>query len=231
MQTTQATVLALKAFVLSLERESERPLEGTVRVTLNGGATREVVLKPEAAGVVHTLYFDDVPIGRKTVTLEATGETRGLLYQVTTVYYAPWKEAPAGGLIDIRVTYDRTELEVNETVTERVWVTLREGRAQWVIGDLGVPPGFAALTEGLDELVARIAGAPTQVKRYEWTGRQVILYLENLSGTVELEFRLRAHFPLRAWSPASTVYDYYNPTLRATQPPVQVVVEPPTPSG
>ena len=225
-ETTQATVLALKAFVLSLEQGSERPVEGTVRVTLNGGATREVVLTPEAAGVVHTVYFDDVPTGRNTVTLEVSGkETRGLLYQVTTVYYVPWKEAPAQGPIDIRVTYDRTELAVNETVTARVEVTLWEGRAQWVIVDLGVPPGFSVLTEDLDALVARTADAPTRVKRYEWTGRQVILYLENLSGTVELEYRLRARFPMRAWSPASTVYDYYNPTLRATQMPMQMVVE------
>ncbi len=229
-QTTQATILALKAFILSLGQGSEQPAEGTVRVTLNGGATQEVVLTPETAGVVHTVYFDDVPLGRNTVTLEATGGMRGLLYQVTAVYYVPWKEEPAGGPIEIRVTYDRTELEVNETVTQRVRVTLREGRAQWVIVDLGVPPGFAVLTEDLDELVQRTADGPTQVKRYEWTGRQVILYLENLSGTVELEYRLRARFPMRAWSPAATVYDYYNPTLRAVQPPVQVVVKAP-PSG
>ncbi len=224
-ETTQATVLALKAFVLSLERGGERPVEGTVRVTLNGGATQEVALTPEAAGVVHTLYFDDVPVGRNTVTLEASGETGGLLYQVTAVYYVPWEEERAQGPIDIRVSYDRTELEVNETVTQRVEVTLREGRAQWVIVDLGVPPGFAVLTEDLDALIRRTADAPTRVKRYEWTGRQVILYLENLSGRVELEYRLRARFPMRAWSPAAIVYDYYNPTLRAVQPPVQVVVE------
>ena len=30
-------------------------------------------------------------------------------------------------------------------------------------------------------------------QRYEWTGRQIILYLENLSGTVELEYRLRKY--------------------------------------
>ncbi|MFN3761741.1 MAG: MG2 domain-containing protein [Anaerolineae bacterium] len=224
-ETTQATVLALKAFVLSLERGSERPAEGTVRVTLNGGAAQEVALTPETAGVVHTVYFDDVPVGPNTVTLEASGETRGLLYQVTAVYYVPWTEREAEGPIDIRVSYDRTELEVNETVTQRVEVTLREGRAQWVIVDLGVPPGFTVLTEDLDALIRRTAGAPTRVKRYEWTGRQVILYLENLSGTVELEYRLRARFPMRAWSPAATVYDYYNPTLRAVQPPVPVVVE------
>lgn len=229
-QTTQATVLALKAFVLSLEQGGDQPVEGTVRATLNGGATQEVTLKPEAAGVVHTLYFDDIPVGPNTVTLEAAGEMRGLLYQVTAVYYVPWKEEPAGGPIEIQVTYDRTELEVNETVTQRVRVTLREGRARWVVLDLGVPPGFAVLTEDLDALVQRTADEPTQIKRYEWTGRQVILYLENLSGTLELEYRLRARFPMRAWSPAATVYDYYNPTLRAVQPPVPVVVEAP-PSG
>ncbi|MDW8069413.1 MAG: MG2 domain-containing protein [Anaerolineae bacterium] len=224
-QTTQATVLALKAFVRSLEQGGAQPVEGTVRVTLNGGATQEVTLRPEAAGVVHTLYFDDVPVGRNTVSLETSGGMRGLLYQVTAVYYVPWKEETTAGPIEIRVSYDRTELEVNETVIQRVQVTLREGRAQWAIVDLGVPPGFAVRTEDLDELIRRTADAPTRVKRYEWTGRQVILYLENLSGTVEFSYRLRARFPVRAWSPAATVYDYYNPTLRAVQPPVQVVVE------
>ncbi len=225
--TTQATVLALKAFIRSLEGGSDRPADATVRVTLNGGAAQDVVLRPDEAGVVHTVYFDDVPVGENRVTLQVSGNAPGLLYQVTTVYYVPWEKvlAPAEP-IDIRVTYDRTELAVHETVKARVEITLNEPVvAHWVIVDLGVPPGFEVVREDLDKLVSQTAGAPTRIKRYELTGRQIILYLENLSGSVAFDYRLRARFPLRAQTPAATVYDYYNPTLRGTQPPLLVVVD------
>ncbi len=224
--TTQATVLALKAFILSLERGSDQTVNATVRVTLNGGAFQDVVLRPEEAGVVHTVYFDDVPVGENRVTLQVSGDAQGLLYQVTTVYYVPWEQAPAtSGPIDIRVTYDRTELAVHETVRAHVEIRLNDiVPAQWVIVDLGVPPGFEVVREDLDQLVTQTTGAPTQIKRYELTGRQIILYLENLSGSVEFDYRLRARFPLRAQIPAATVYDYYNPSLRGMQPPLLVVV-------
>ena len=148
------------------------------------------------------------------------------MYQVATSYYLPWDQVPMvemmGDLIDIDVAYDRTELTVNDTATVDVGVKLnREGVVKMALIDLGVPPGFTVLTEDLSRLVEQ-----GTIARYELTGRQIIIYLEDFSSDQPLNFsyRLRARFPMRAQTPPSSVYDYYNPTAQTTEAPLQVRV-------
>jgi hypothetical protein len=64
------------------------------------------------------------------------------------------------------------------------------------------------------------------IARYELTGRQVIVYLEDLSSEAPLTFsyRLRARFPMRALTPPSSAYDYYNPESPAIREPLLLTV-------
>jgi uncharacterized protein YfaS (alpha-2-macroglobulin family) len=124
---------------------------------------------------------------------------------------------------------------VNDSVEVAVRVTLNEpgGVAEWVLVDLGVPPGFQVLAEDLSTLVARDTDRPAdyqgaRFKRYELTGRQVLVYIEGLSEGAPLSFsyRMRARYPIVAQTPASRVYDYYNPDVSDTQAPQTVAVAP-----
>jgi uncharacterized protein YfaS (alpha-2-macroglobulin family) len=56
--------------------------------------------------------------------------------------------------------------------------------------------------------------------------RQIIVYLDKLASRKPLEFsyRLRAKFPIKAATPASTVYRYYNPEIKATAKPAELEV-------
>ena len=167
------------------------------------------------------------------------------MYQVTGSYYLPWERLSlypeligGGDLVAIDVAYDRTELAVNDTVAVEVTVTLSEGAeaagpavAEQAIIDLGLPPGFEVETEDLAQLVARFQDLPddyphAQIKRFELTGRQIILYVKDLSSAEPLTFsyRLRAKFPLVAQTPASMAYDYYNPTATADAAPQVLTV-------
>jgi CD109 antigen len=84
-----------------------------------------------------------------------------------------------------------------------------------------VPPGFDVVREDLGQLVERGV-----ISRYELTGRQVIVYVEDLSSEASLRFSLRlmARFPLRAQTPPSSAYDYYNPETAAVREPLMVTV-------
>ncbi|MFQ6015911.1 MAG: hypothetical protein ACE5NP_10780 [Anaerolineae bacterium] len=90
-----------------------------------------------------------------------------------------------------------------------------------VLVDLGLPPGFAVLSEDLSALVET-----GQIARYELTGRQIIIYLEDFSSEEPLTFsyRLRAKYPLKAKAPLSTAYDYYNPATSDLAAPQEFVV-------
>jgi len=238
-ETTSATVMALKAFIESV-RSGAEDTQAEVTVTLDGGQSRTVRVTPETFDVVQFVVYDDVPVGRDTV-VEMTTEGEGnLMYQVTTSYFLPWESlgkypdlVPDQDLVTIDVRYDRTALSIDDTVGVDVTVTMNEpaGGAEQSIIDLGLPPGFTVETEDLDQLVARFTDVPedypyARVKRYELTGRQIILYVRNLSGAQPLSFsyRLRAKFPLVAQTPSSVAYDYYNPSTAAEVAPVMLTV-------
>jgi hypothetical protein len=157
------------------------------------------------------------------IELEGGGN---LMYQVMTRYYLPWDQVPMaemmGELMTIDLAYDRTNLVVNDEVTVKVDVRLnQEGVVKMALIDLGVPPGFTVLTEDLSRLVEQGA-----IARYELTGRQIIVYLEDFSSESPLAFsyRLRARFPMRAQTPPSSAYDYYNPGDLTIQQPLEVTV-------
>ncbi len=225
--TTQATILSLKALLLAMETAGQAEGQATVRVSLNNELTQEITIDETNADVVHLVTFDRgfSSSGENRVQIELEGGGN-LMYQVTTRYYLPWDQVPMvemmGDLITIDVGYDRTQLAVNDEVTVDVGVRLnKEGVVKMALIDLGVPPGFTVLTEDLSRLVEQGV-----VSRYELAGRQIIIYLEDFSSESPLRFsyRLRARFPMRAQTPPSSAYDYYNPTGAAVRAPLELTV-------
>jgi hypothetical protein len=198
-----------------------------------------VQISPDNFDVVQTLVFEDLGI-ENMVEIQVEGEGN-LIYQIAGGYYLPWDKlelypdlAESGELVSIDLAYDRTELAVNDTVNLQVKVSLdQEGQAQQALIDLGVPPGFSVLAEDLEALVDRFnetapdQGFPT-IERFELTGRQILVYVRNLSFGKPLAFsyRLQARFPLAAQTPPSSAYDYYNPEVSGEAAPLMLVVTP-----
>lgn len=238
-ETTQATILALQAFIASAKLGSD-DVNATVTITLNNGQTRTLTVTPQNYDVVQMVTFDDVPLGENVVAITVQGKGK-LMYQVAGGYYLPWEKLAdypelleGQDLVSIGVQYDRTELQVDDTVRVDVTVSLNEpdGRADWALIDLGIPPGFSVNTQDLSALVQQFDSVGAEytgatIERYELTGRQIILYIGNLSGEKPLSFsyRLTAKFPLRAQTPASSAYDYYNPGVSGEESPVVLTVE------
>ena len=233
--TTQATILSLKALLLSAEQAGQAAGPARLRVSLNKEQTQEIVIDETNADVVHLVTFDRgfSPSGANRVQIEMEGGDpsgdsghSNLMYQVATRFYLPWDQVPptpeTEELITIDVDYDRTRLAVNDEVTVDVGVRLnKEGVVKMALVDLGVPPGFAVLTEDLSRLVEQRI-----IARYELTGRQIIIYLEDFSSESPLAFsyRLRSRFPMRAQTPPSSAYDYYNPGDLTVRAPLEVMV-------
>jgi len=226
--STQATILSLKALLLAHELGGSATGQATIRVSLNNELTQEILVDESNADVVHLVTFDRgfSPTSDDEVQIEVEGGGN-LMYQVTTRYYLPWDRVPPAAPdeepITIDLSYDRTELAVNDVVTVDVRVELhKEGMVRMALIDLGVPPGFTPLTEDLSLLVEK-----GLIARYELTGRQVIIYLEDLASDRPLAFsyQLRARFPMRAQTPPSSAYDYYNPESPAIRAPLLLTVE------
>jgi uncharacterized protein YfaS (alpha-2-macroglobulin family) len=225
--TTQATIMALRAILLASEIGAA-DVRGTVDVLLNGKNVESLSLTPDNNDLLHQFVFKGIDATKPaSVELRFTG-TGGLAYQVVGRYFTPWDAKPVAGPLSIDVTYDRTHLAQNDIATATA--TIRNNlpkTANMVMVDLGIPPGFDLLSEDLQTFQEKSANAATgRLEKFSLTGTQAILYFNALSAdqTVTLNIRLRAKYPIRARTFQSRIYEYYDPDVNSTAPPVQLEV-------
>jgi uncharacterized protein YfaS (alpha-2-macroglobulin family) len=227
--TTQATIMALRALLLSTEKGAA-DVRGAVEISLNGKPVQKLVLTAENNDLLHQFVF---PVGaeaahsaqRVSFRFEGKG---GLAYQVVGRYFMPWGEKPAGEPLSIDVAYDRTRLAQDDIATATATVKSHlEKVANMVMVDLGIPPGFDLLSEDLqayqEKSRARKSG---RLEKFSLTATQAILYFDAIGAgdTVTLQFRLRAKYPIRARTFQSRVYEYYDPAVSAVARPVALEV-------
>lgn len=221
--STNATTLALRALTLAQKGSATR-VNGEVTVTVNGRQAGAFALTPEDADVVRVVDCREfVRTGDNDVRIHFAGEG-STLYQIVGRYYQSWQmiERPGVEPLAIDLRYDKTTLAKDDTITATVTVRNQAPAAtSMIIVDLGIPPGFSVDAGDFAELVGS-----KKIDRFTITGRQVIVYLERMAPRQEITFSygLRARFPLRAQTPKSTVYEYYNPENRADSKPVEMEV-------
>jgi len=223
--STQATILAMKALVISQEKAA-RAANGKAAIQVNGRGEETCLITPEDYDIFRLFDFgSETKNGENTVELNYSG-SGDCYYQAVARYYIPWNQVAdeAGGeTLRVGVSYDRATLSRNDFLTCRVQVkNLVKKPLQMIIVDLGVPPGFEVQTADLDELVSS-----KRIKKYTLSARQIIAYLEGMIPLESLDFsyRLRAKFPIRAKSPQSRVYEYYNPEVGSTAPPALLEIK------
>ncbi len=223
--TTQATIMALRALLLSTEKGAA-DVRGAVEISLDGKVVKKLVLTPENNDLLHQFVLPaDAHSKRVALRFEGKG---GLAYQVVGRYFVPWSDKPAGEPLSIDVAYDRTHLAQDDiaTATATVKNNLRK-TANMVMVDLGIPPGFDLLSEDLQTYQEQSAGRKSgRMEKFSLTATQAILYFDSIRAgdTVTLRFRLRAKYPIRARTFQSRVYEYYDPAVSAVARPVALEV-------
>ncbi|PIE33747.1 hypothetical protein CSA56_10500 [candidate division KSB3 bacterium] len=221
--STQATILSMKALLLSMKNATGKT-NAVVTVAIDDQTVEDFALTPENSDVMRLFDLkDQTKIGDNTVKITFGGEGSAL-YQIVGRFYLPWENKPAAETapMDIQVNYDKTELSKDDTITASVVVTNnRPARTSMVIIDLGVPPGFEVQTNDLAGYVTKGV-----FSRFNLTGRQIIVYLDYVDQDkpVEFSYRLKAKFPVKAKTPKSTVYEYYNPDVNDEALPQEIVV-------
>jgi len=211
---TQDTVMALRALMRAARAQSRNVDLAITASAVNADGTDGEIL---AQFTVDSGNFDVLQIAElaaaDSISLTATGsgESRFQLVRRFNVLLA---DDVIQNNMAIEVTYDANTVEVDDIVN--VTATVRyfgpKDSTGMMIVDVGVPTGFAVVSESLDALVA--AGL---VSRVEVAGRKVILYVDNLYGgeVRTFTFQVKAMFPVRAIIPDSTAYLYYDPDVCA----------------
>ncbi len=220
---TQATILALKALLMSIGSTTEE-VDATIRIVINGAEAERLRITSENSDVMRLVDLaQHTSEGVNTVQLKLDGKG-SCMYQIVGKFYLPWKKGEKEEIepLSIDVAYDKRKLEKDDLITCNVTIVNNQpATANMVLVDLGVPPGFEVQAGDLSELV----GEGT-IKKFNLTSRQIIIYFDKLipKQPVELKYRMRAKFPLKAKTRMSRVYEYYNPEVESFAEPVELVV-------
>ncbi|MCX7995208.1 MAG: MG2 domain-containing protein [candidate division WOR-3 bacterium] len=220
--TTQGTIIALRALVAALGGVSE-DVDATVIVFHNGKKVSEIKVDRHNADVMQQVDLNENLKNENTVEIQLKGEG-SFLYEITSSYYIPWKDLPKPPMpiFAIDVNYDRKQLAINDLVNVDVTIKLlKNGTAQMVMIDLGIPPGFEVQTPTLDEYVNKKV-----IQKYNLTPRQIIIYIESISSgkPIKLTYSLKAKYPVRAKVQSSRVYEYYNSDKEVIAEPFEIRV-------
>ena len=80
-----------------------------------------------------------------------------------------------------------------------------------------------AQTEGLEK-----AKSEGKIEKFTLTGRQITVYVRRIEPAKPLLFsyQLKANYPVKAKTPKSAAYEYYNPKVRSEVKPVELMVTP-----
>ncbi|MGA2132047.1 MAG: MG2 domain-containing protein [Bryobacteraceae bacterium] len=224
--TTQATIMALRALLLSTEKGAA-DVRGGVEISIDGQTVKKLVLSEENNDLLHQFVFPVDAKAAHKVDLRFEGKG-GLAYQVVGRSFVPWGEKAAGEPLSIDVAYDRTHMMQDDiaTATATIKNNLHE-TANMVMVDLGIPPGFDLLAEDLQTYQEQSARRKSgRMEKFSLTATQAILYFDAIGGgdRVAVRFRLRAKYPIRARTFESRVYEYYDPAVSAVARPVALEV-------
>ena len=224
--TTQATIMALRALLMASEATGDA--NGAVQITLNGQAVQKLTLTRENGDLYHQLVLTGVQLKEANqIDIEFRG-SGNLAYQVVGNYFLRWGAKAQEDPLSIAVAYDRSKLAQNEIIHAKATIkNTTDVTASMVMVDLGIPPGFELLTEDLETLREKSTGVgPGSLEKFSLTATQAILYFNAFApkSTVEVRFRLRAKYPIRAQTFQSRVYEYYNPAVNSIARPQQVQV-------
>jgi uncharacterized protein YfaS (alpha-2-macroglobulin family) len=206
--STQATVLALKALVAATQAPLGGDQERRIDIALGPQFTKEIVIPANQANVMKQLDLSPFLTPRaQELTITERSETDAR-YQVAFRYHIPGAKAEKAEALTIDLAYDRTELDVGRTVRATATVTNRmTTAAPMVIVDLPIPGGFAIESEDLAALVKA-----EKIAKYQVTARQAIVYLRGLAPgkPLKLEYRLKATMPVKVTVAPARVYEYYD---------------------
>jgi hypothetical protein len=220
--STQSTVLALKALMASLGKTSGNS-RGTVLISINNQGNREIAITPSQADVMHIIDLKKyAKKGENRIAIKTSGQLASL-YQIVASYHVPWKGEGAPRPLSISLDYDRKELKSSDRVKVTAHISNNLGQAApMIMVDLGIPPGFMVDQGDFEKLISRQV-----IERFEQSGNTVILYFGTLQPGAKLSipYTLTAKYPIKARSPISRIYEYYNPQVFGVSEPQQVVVK------
>lgn len=213
---TQATIQALKFLIMSLDAATASETDATVSIKANGSPETVFQITPENSDVLRLIDLKEhLVYGENDIEIKFDG-TGSMMYQATATWYVPAEADTHSGPLEISISYDKTNLSVNDTVDVKVDIKNVSGSGvTMILATIGIAPGFTLIPYLLDHAIEN----GDLLQRYETTPRHLILYLSHIDAgeTATLRYQLMADYPIEASTGEATVHPYYNPEQKSSE--------------
>jgi A-macroglobulin receptor binding domain/A-macroglobulin TED domain len=220
--STQTTINVLDAFLAALgdKRSTENQ---TLQIVVNGEVIQNLTIPPDKidpATVDLTGKFNNTS---NTVEVRSTGET-ALMSQIVASHYIDWSNSDvsnisAGKSRALRLDYkcDKPAAAIMQEIACSVEAE-RIGHQGYgmLLAEIGTPPGADVSRESLEAAMEN----DWSISRYDVLPDRIIMYMWSKAGGTKFNFKFKPRYGINAQTPASIVYDYYNPEAQATVAPL-----------
>ena len=181
--TTQATIMALRALLLSTEKGAA-DVRGHAGGSLNGKTVEKLALTPENNDLLHQFVFKGIGCATAPIRVEirSTGKG-GLAYQVVGSYFSLGRRSrPTSLSRSTWLTTARSSRRTTSPRRPRRSGTICDKAANMVMVDLGIPPGFDLLSEDLQTIRRRAPARKSgRLEKFSLTATQAILYFDSIA--------------------------------------------------
>jgi len=232
--STQATINVLDALrVLTLSENGTSGVSSTnsahslrAEILVDGRVAQSVDL-PSSSEIVAPMTVDISkflsPGNHHVEIRRAAGSTAASLQEITT-YYVPWAGSIGSEAYEhAEKVSDALQLSVNfdkpsARVGEKIQCTVKAERIGFqgygmMLAEIGLPPGAEVDRESLDR---DMKDSSRDVNQYDVLPDRLIVYLWPHAGGTTFTFTFKVRYGLKALTPPSILYDYYNPEAQAT---------------
>ncbi len=225
--STQTTINVLDTFVASLAT-SDRAATQQVQVLINGQPVTTIEITPDKLDQIIVDLNGKLAADKNVVELRSSDRSP-LMVQIVSNHYIDWKEADAAGrtvnqsrALTLDYTCDRSDGAIMQEVSCSV-AAERVGYRGYgmLLAEIGTPPGADVSRESLQAAM----DADWSISRYDILPDRIVLYMWSKAGGTKFNFKFRPRYGINAQTPASVVYDYYNPEAQATVAPLRFAVK------
>lgn len=225
--STQTTINVLDAF-LAVRADQTSAGEQTLQVLLNGEVVESISVPADKIDPVAIDLTGKLGATANNIEVKRSG-SGPLMSQVVASHYIDWRDSDSSNITvnasrALRLDYkcDKPTAAIMQEVTCSVEAE-RIGFKGYgmLLAEIGTPPGADVSRESLEKAIE----ADWTISRYDVLPDRIVLYMWSKAGGTKFNFKFKPRYGINAQTPASVVYDYYNPEARAVAAPLRFSVK------